>query len=298
MSEPTRWLDGGAPGDAHALLRAGLEERPSRQSLQRTLVAVSATAVTSTAMGGALGATAQVSTVMASALGATAPIAFVAKCAAVGVVSASVMLGTVVGIRRFTAQSSAQPTRVATESRSPSRSVPGAALVQKAAVGNASPSAINQSSPPVAAAPDTLAVAEPERPLSPVANRPAMAAQNGSAVAAAARARQTVSLGTAASAQPELALAQELAFVDVARIRLRSGDATGALEQVNEYERHPGFGRFAPEALYLRMEAQLQLGNRLAAAAAARDILARYPRAPQVRRATSILETLGQDQER
>ena len=41
------------------------------------------------------------------------------------------------------------------------------------------------------------------------------------------------------------------------------------------------------------MQAQLQLGNRSLAVAAAREMVNRFPRAPQVSQATSILEAMG-----
>ncbi len=263
MSEPTRWLVGGAPAGARALLRAGLEESPSRQSMQRTLMAVSATALASTAMGGALGATAQ-------AAGSSAFV-FIAKCAAIGVASASVMLGAAVGVQRFRAESVPQ-SRAAVERRVGAKPAPNTALARRSSEENAIPLVSAASPTPTSAPPDSLTITSISTP----------------------RPRLTTPAEAPDPTQPELVLAEEIAFIDVARVRLRSGDPSGALQRVNEYDRRSDFGHFAPEALYLRIEAQLQLGNRYAAAIAAREMVARFPHAAQVRRATSILEALGE----
>lgn len=275
MSEPTRWLDGRAPAGARALLRAGLDETPSQRVLQRTLVAVSATAVTSTAMGGALGAT--VHSAGASSL------VFAAKCAVVGVASASIMLGAAAGIHRYRAKSAAiQPrTTTAVERRVAANPLSVAATPQTKELESPLPRDKTTPQAQVVALPYQATRVDlpiPRRAIAPIST-----SQPGHAPATA----------SAAPTRSELVLAEEIAMVDAARLRLRAGDAAGALEHINEYDRRSDFGRFAPEALAIRMEAQMQLGNRLAAAAAAREMVFRYQRAPQVRRATEILDALG-----
>jgi TolA-binding protein len=113
-------------------------------------------------------------------------------------------------------------------------------------------------------------------------------------VTAAARAKPQGNVSPAPASQPERALADEMEVIDAARVRLRSGDPSGAVQRLDAYARHSDFVRFAPEALYIRMEAQLQLGNRAAAASAARSMTQRFPHAAQAGRAAEILDSLGE----
>ena len=82
-----------------------------------------------------------------------------------------------------------------------------------------------------------------------------------------------------------------MALVDAARSRLRMGDAAGALRSASDYGRRFPAGRFAPEALFLVMQAHHQLGHRQAALEAAREIVRRHPNSAQVGRAREILQS-------
>jgi outer membrane protein assembly factor BamD (BamD/ComL family) len=89
------------------------------------------------------------------------------------------------------------------------------------------------------------------------------------------------------------ALSEEIGLIDHARASLRSGNANATLQQVSDYDRRFVAGRFAPEALYLKMEALLKLGKNQAASVAAQSIIDRYPQGPQVGRAREVLRQLN-----
>jgi hypothetical protein len=84
-------------------------------------------------------------------------------------------------------------------------------------------------------------------------------------------------------------LAQEVRSVDQARAALAAGRAAAALTALDEYERRYSKRRFAPEALYLRMEALVSLERNTEARAVAERLLARYPMSPQGARAREVL---------
>jgi TolA-binding protein len=77
--------------------------------------------------------------------------------------------------------------------------------------------------------------------------------------------------------------------VDRARAALAAGRAGDALTRLDEYERNFAEQRFAPEALYLRLEALAVLGRTDLARKTAERLLARYPNSPQGERARAML---------
>lgn len=85
------------------------------------------------------------------------------------------------------------------------------------------------------------------------------------------------------------ALAEETSWIDAARTELQAGNPASALQYLAKHDERPNFVHLVPEALYLRMEAQRTLGNRAAAARAARTLLSRFPHAPQAKRAADVL---------
>jgi hypothetical protein len=86
-------------------------------------------------------------------------------------------------------------------------------------------------------------------------------------------------------------LAVEIALIDHARTSLSRHDPTVALRLLDEYERQYTEPHFAPEALYLRMQARALTGDRQLATRAARELVAKYPRSPQVGRAEGFLRS-------
>lgn len=85
-------------------------------------------------------------------------------------------------------------------------------------------------------------------------------------------------------------LDRELARLGRARSLLASGAADEALAALDSYDRDLPGGHLRAEAMYLRMEALCQQGNRTAAQNAARRLLYAYPKGPHAAKARSILE--------
>jgi hypothetical protein len=84
-------------------------------------------------------------------------------------------------------------------------------------------------------------------------------------------------------------LAEEVKSVDRARAALAKGRAAETLAALDDYDRRFQDRRFAPEALYLRMEALESLGRTAEARATAEHLVARYPKSPQAARAEAVL---------
>ncbi len=85
MTELKRWLDDDAPPEVGRLLRAARAEAPRRRSIQRTLVALGATGLATTA----------------GAKTVAGAVAITLKWVAVGAVGGSVVVGTVAAARHF-----------------------------------------------------------------------------------------------------------------------------------------------------------------------------------------------------
>jgi TolA-binding protein len=85
-------------------------------------------------------------------------------------------------------------------------------------------------------------------------------------------------------------LAEEVRAVDRARALVAQGRAADALAALDDYDHRFAIRRFAPEALYLRMEAELTAGRKPAARETAERLLTRYPKSPQAPRARQVLD--------
>jgi hypothetical protein len=84
-------------------------------------------------------------------------------------------------------------------------------------------------------------------------------------------------------------LAEEVKSVDRARAALAAGQAAQTLVVLDEYERRFRKRGFAPEALYLRMEAYTSLGRTAEARTAAERLLTNYPNSLHGARARAVL---------
>jgi TolA-binding protein len=82
-----------------------------------------------------------------------------------------------------------------------------------------------------------------------------------------------------------------MALVDGARSELRSGDALSVLRRAAEHGRRFPDGSFAPEMLFLEMQAKLMVGRRESAADTARELVRRFPTGAQASRARELLES-------
>jgi hypothetical protein len=95
--------------------------------------------------------------------------------------------------------------------------------------------------------------------------------------------------GRTSANDPSPVLAAEIAFVDGAWQDVQRGKAERALVELAGYEaRFPDL-RLHPEVLFLRMEAETQLGHTANAVSLARRIVSVYPKSAQATRARSVL---------
>jgi hypothetical protein len=114
--------------------------------------------------------------------------------------------------------------------------------------------------------------------------------QSPSALAAPSAAPPRAATPALASADADAPLAKELAFVDRGREAFQRNDAGAALALLEHYERSFPERRLMPEVLYLRMQAQRELGETGRAATLAARLLRDYPRSPHASSARSILQ--------
>lgn len=265
MSSLNRWQQDGAPPEFARLFEAASAERPPPSSVRRALLVV-----------GTAGTASLVASSAAAAGANTASkglVGVVAKWLALGAISA----GTISTVVVVTHQRAAAPTMSAAPSRFEQRTNPqpvGRAQ-QPRTPGEA------RATPPAAATSEIsqLGVSDELRvtaanPTKPIAH----------SVARQAREER--------GSDPDRTLLEEVALVDAARASLRAGNAALALASAEDYSRRFSAGRFAPEISYLAMQAKSQLGQRQAAAEAARELIRRYPNCPQVERARDLLQSV------
>lgn len=273
MSEPKRWLDQGAPRDVEQLFRAAQEERPDKGSLGRSLASV----------GVGLGATHVAAS--AKAAGTAASVAGTTKVAVPllgGVFAKWAVLGTLggtlaVGVAEIATEAS-RPVAPSPSPRTsarfqPSRVPPDASTLR------AAPNA-PETRPAAAASP--APVGSTAMTAAPSASRLALSARNHAA--------PFPTPADAASAAIDAdTLAAEVESIDRARSALAAGKAAQALVVLDDYERLFRRRGFAPEALYLRMEACASLGRTAEARAAAERLLASYPDSLHSARARALV---------
>jgi hypothetical protein len=258
MNEPKRWIEEGPPLAVEKLLRAADAEQPSDGSLRRVL----------SGLGVGLGATgAAASAGAAATVGAGAALATGKGALAVGVWAKWVVLSVAaVGA--------------------------GAAAVHRASTPaeqrHATVSAVAPSHP---AHPAPVAVVDPVAPAI-VATAPALGAEEARAVARVKPVAPSSRTASAPAAEVPIdaeRLAEEVRAVDRARSALANGRAAESLAALDEYETRFGGRKFAPEALYLRMQALLSLGRRAEARSAAERLVRVFPKSPHTARARRVL---------
>jgi hypothetical protein len=249
MTEPKRWLEEGAPRDIEHLVRAAQSEHPGDASLRRTLTALGVGLGASSVTAGAAAAGAA-----AGANTVTITVGLLAKWTAVGATLGTLTAGAATLARDVPRIAQRAPSSV---SPAPARldSEQATPLVSESSVKDA----WTMASVPV----------------------PAIALPH----------KRTVTAAPSAAAVPLDAetLAEEVKSVDGARAALAAGQAARALSLLDEYERRFDERRFAPEALYLRMEALVSLGRTAQARATAEHLLATYPNSPHGARARVVL---------
>jgi hypothetical protein len=252
MSERKSWMDERPELVVERLVSAARIERPSSESLTRALAGVGvATAATSAAT-------------TAGASGASAAVAVKATSfAAGGFFKWTLLAVTVAGSAGLAVETVRQ------------RSATPVVAAARAS------SSVREASPPVAPA---VAVA-PLEPAVPAPSAPQPVAKPARSVPAV-RAEPSAESPLAIDAER---LAEEVRSIDAARVRVSSGRAAEALALLDQYERTFEKPGFAPEALYLRMEALLELGQNAAARSSAARLVRAYPQSPQAPRARQVL---------
>jgi hypothetical protein len=258
MNEPKRWIEEGPPEVVGRLLAAAEAEKPSESSLRRVLVGV----------GAGLGATGAAATAGAVATAGTGAALATGKAVAAGawvkwVFLSVAAVGAGTAAVRQASKSSEAPAAVLTAATAP-KSAPLATLVTPSV-------AATGAAPPAVEEP---AVEEPRKPPVVVASKPA---PTPGAVEAPIDAER---------------LAEEVRAVDRARSALASGRAAETLAALDEYDARFGGRRFAPEALYLRMQALLSLGRKAEARSVAERLVRGFPKSPHTARARRVLETI------
>lgn len=321
MSEPKRWMDEGPPETIARLLEAASAERPPEASLARALTALglgaSATGAAATAGAATAGATtagaATSGAAVVSAGKVTSGLAAsgLVKWGLAGVALAMASVGGTAVVRHVAARDGAERVHVA------SHAALAATHDARTHGVTAAASGVSTAASGVSPAADVAAVAtsatEPAPDTAPtaadtsVAPEPANRANSVSRLAGrvthpvpghvesplavnAVNAPKAPSAPNAANGAIDAErLAEEVALVDRARAALARGDAQATLGALDDYDARFSPRRFAPEALYLRMEALLRLGQTSAARAVAARLAKAYPSSPNAARARQVL---------
>lgn len=262
MNEPKRWLDDGASEVIGRLLRAASDEQPTASAVQR---AVAGVAMGAGVTGAALGS-------------ASASVGAAAKAAplATGIFLKWTLLGSLVTLGAgavVTSLSSPDPDPMATPASLPSGKADARPSKALAAEPQAEKPVVQDSGGARNIAPSAQLGPRDEGP------RPSSSAKGPPTPAE-----------EVAVADIEL-LARETKLIDRARAELAAGRAGPTLAILNEYQAQFPRPRYAPEALYLRMEALLAQGNRQAARQVAERLVSNYPQSPQATRAEALLST-------
>jgi hypothetical protein len=250
------------------LLRAGLFDKPEPRAIERVAAALGLVAGISTTTAGAAGAAGAAggSTVIGAAgagLTAGSPtigVAVIAKWLAVGALSGTVVAGgSALVQRKFEAPASTTATPVVVNE-------PGGPGVK----------------PSRAHAPELGEIREEPSPAGPLPAGGTLS--EGVAAGEERRSPSTnpeiVRLAPSAAfpSDPKGVLARELAHIDRARAALAARDPTRVLAELSRYDEVRSTGTFEQEALVLRIDALVLLGERKRASELARGYLVRFPK--------------------
>ena len=262
MDEPKRWLDDGVPEVIGRLLRAASDEQPSAMALERAVAGVAVGAgVTGIAVGTA-----------SAGVGAGVKSAPLAS----GIFLKWTLLGSLVTLGAgglAVGLSNPPPHQAARPAGQPSSAVAARPRTAATAVPRAEWPAVSDS------VSEQHAASSAQSGLVGEARRPSISTRGSPSPAE-----------EAVVADVEL-LARETKLVDRARAELSAGRAAPALAILDDYQAQFPRPRYAPEALYLRMEAWLVQGNQQAARQVAKRLASSYPTSPHAARAEALLST-------
>jgi len=253
MAELKPWLQEGAPPNVARLVRAGRLEVPRRAAVERTV-----------AMAGSVGAISAIATSLfgASAKAASGTVGLFAKWTTIGFVGLSVVTTAVVGARKLAEPQAAAVVAAALPSKNQTRT-----RVQKRSVA--------ATTAPTSAKVVDLAAAE-----APVVSRERSLAANRDV---------TAPVKTQSYPQSDAGLKAEMQCIANASSLLSAGRAAEAMRLLDEHSKLGGPQRFQPEALYLRLQAAMRLGQQVLAQKAAAELVRQYPNSPHVGEAQKLL---------
>jgi len=106
---------------------------------------------------------------------------------------------------------------------------------------------------------------------------------------ATSRPLPTPPTGAAPSQERVSSLAREIALLDESRASLARGDATGALKLLDQHAQQFARGNLGPEAVVMRIEALMRLGDERAARALASQFALDHPNDSHLARIQSLL---------
>jgi len=267
--DPARLWDEEQSEMMRSLLSAAREEQPEHAAIRRTLTvvgvgtALASVAASSSAASVAAGAGPQGVAVAASvssakgALGST--LLVVVKWLGAGAVMGLVATSAVA---------------VVTQPNAPAPQAP------RAKIASAKPSTPEKTASESRATP---AIA-PE-----VIELPAAAKSPAPSSAAPSVATAPPALAVPSAPDSDAQLAAELSLLDRARQALAAGNASSAVRSLNDFDSRFAHPNLLPEALYLRLEALTQQGDRPGTEAVARRLLRASPEGPHAARARAVL---------
>ncbi len=257
MTSPVRLLESTQTAATRELLRAGLAERPRPSALRSTALALG---VATSALAATTSAAATASAAATVTVATTSAATLALKSLAIGTLLGLSLAGGATIASSFTTPSPAAPARTS------SPTLPAVARQPPA------PSPLTQ--PAEQAAPAAMTAAA----------RPASAPKRVLEAATPAP-----SAPASASLPDGQSLTREIALIDGARRALATGDAPGALRQLDEHDGQARTGTLDREAQLLRVDALAHAGQPDAARALAERYLARYPNDPHAARLKALL---------
>jgi hypothetical protein len=291
MKDPVRLVDALDDELTLELLQAGIREKPSRAVMQQTLISLSvgaavvASASQAPAVLGGLGASA--SSVGAGGAGITtgASVSGAALAGAAG--SGAAVSGAALG----KASMGLVMAKWASVGVVASASVVGAVQLSEPRVDHAAMRTSGGLAEPATTQPSALRGPSSDRNAkSKVAEVPVSeTTEDEKAARPVSAATSLVRDRSLAEGPSQTLLLEEIQLVDGARQLLSSGDADAALKKLATHGRQFPRGRLAPEALFLRLQAELALGLTSAANQSARQVLERYPGGPHAGKAREVL---------
>ena len=270
MTELKRWAEQGAPPTIECLLEAARSEQPSEASLTRALVGlgVAVGVSSSTANAGAAGSAAGIGASASSKGSTVGLLGLFGKWLSIGIAVSGAGIGVHLMADEQTWPTPPQPSAQASSiSKAPREPRPSDTPAQR----TLGPPGATSSAPYGTSAATSLAPGQESAGSSAFRTSGGVHAYRE-------------------SASPAETLSHEIAIIDRARGLLAAGHASEAMAALDEYERRFAQRHFAPEALYLRLEALLVAGRTTEARALARRLLASYPTSPHSEKARHLLE--------